>query len=697
MPHPWLEDNSELALVAFANPAVPRAHRAQQELNSRGLDDPQLRAQERSLIRSINNVEHQFLYDIQSPYGPVIQTLELPARRGGDPIRVQYCDPRSFIWTLMLVSPAYAGLLATSCPDGVGRTLIYMDDVRPGNIQRPENARLYYSYYLLLIDLPDWWLSSELGWLDVACVLANTSKLIHGGIASFTTQLYAAIDWPIMVDVPPHRPRPLRAPVASPGYTFSFDIIMADAKAIAQLTGASGASSYRPCACCKAVLGRLSEDDIASVGETYFQPVTCLDETKWDTITHEQFSMAAQYVRDAWMRSRREGLQAETEQSIKYNAGLGIVYSPKANVYRVPECIYWDAMHSVYASGGLAQIVCNDFMLVVLREGIPLASLQSFCEQVALPSGLRLRLGLEERLRREAPWHMRAFASEMLDVIVCLNVFSSMVLEPEGLLPDWVRGLALLLNVTVMMTCLGDRAFNFVDLFEQRLTEWLQSVYQLSPHARKPKFHYAKHIGMCLRKWRKLLTCFSAERHHRLSKQIAAWSFKHLENTIVRRMAMRTLERIQRPRAFTPDRVEKRFVSKKIPTWSRSLFTSAGLQMSSQASALHTSDRGVFRKNQFALFVTGQARGGGMIPWGAGKILGVYEATRGADVHLVVMVLAHDMLPDVALPHAAMRRFRPTFRRELVHAQRLRCALATAADGPFLQVLFPMDWHILLQ
>ena len=166
----------------------------------------------------------------------------------------------------------------------------------------------------------------------------------------------------------------------------------------------------------------MTEEQIARFGN-YFHHFTCLDDAQWDSYTYERFAIACASVRNAWLRSNAEGKAAELEHSIRYESGRGIIYSARAHVYRVPECICWDSMHSIFASGGLAQIQCNDFILAVEREGISPTALQDFCNRVKLPSGRYLTIDLKERLRRKEPSHLRAFAADMLDIIPCLVAF----------------------------------------------------------------------------------------------------------------------------------------------------------------------------------------------------------------------------------------------------------------------------------
>ena len=51
-------------------------------------------------------------------------------------------------------------------------------------------------------------------------------------------------------------------------------------------------------------------------------------------------------------------------------------------IVRVPDCVYWDAMHVLHASGGVAQYECNQLAMQIRRSGGSLAMLDEFAAKV---------------------------------------------------------------------------------------------------------------------------------------------------------------------------------------------------------------------------------------------------------------------------------------------------------------------------
>ena len=181
------------------------------------------------------------------------------------------------------LSTAFESFLATALPNGRSRVCVYMDDVRPGNVHRPEQARLYYAYYYQLVDLPESFRAGLHGWPDISFVLARDCEGVSGGLSSLTEQLLAAVDFPFEIEVSGRR------------YEFPFAMFMADEKAIKQMLAVKGAASYKPCCKCRGILGRLEADEVHAP----FQHYTCPFPAEFDEYTYDEFCASCQEVQAA--------------------------------------------------------------------------------------------------------------------------------------------------------------------------------------------------------------------------------------------------------------------------------------------------------------------------------------------------------------------------------------------------------------
>ena len=174
------------------------------------------------------------LLHLEPPYGGALRHIDVE-KHDGTNLRVQYCCPRAFLWLCCLVSVAFKTFLADHLPDGRSRVCLYCDDVRPGNVHRPENDRLYFAFYYTLVDLPELVRSSDFGWWDVAFVLKSKSHQMQGGISRLTEQLLDAMD------------SPMDFVVDGRGYQLSFDILLAEERATKEVLVVKGAGSDHPC------------------------------------------------------------------------------------------------------------------------------------------------------------------------------------------------------------------------------------------------------------------------------------------------------------------------------------------------------------------------------------------------------------------------------------------------------------------
>ena len=82
------------------------------------------------------------------------------------------------------------GMLLVGCLDGaLGDFILYIDDVRPGNILRPDPGRVYYSILWSLAQYPPWYVSRLLGWPPLCFVQKNKLNSIDGGISQVISAL----------------------------------------------------------------------------------------------------------------------------------------------------------------------------------------------------------------------------------------------------------------------------------------------------------------------------------------------------------------------------------------------------------------------------------------------------------------------------------------------------------------------------
>ena len=216
------------------------------------------------------------------------------------------------------------------------------------------------------MELPAGFRTSERGWFDLAFTMWADCQSIKGGVSALTDALLGAMDFPIQIHLPVEGE-------PSPVLHRSFGILMTDAKALQQMVGAKPSGSYKTSLTNANLVGRVAID---AVRGPYLQHYTCNDPRLWDTWTSARWHEAAALVAAEWTASPERGAQMELLLGIYHNEGLGLPYSTRAHLYRVPETVQWDAQHCIWASGGIGQYEANGFVQEAVNNGIPLDQIQ---------------------------------------------------------------------------------------------------------------------------------------------------------------------------------------------------------------------------------------------------------------------------------------------------------------------------------
>ena len=387
---------------------------------------------------------------------------------------------------------------------GPARVVLYVDEATPGNQLRPNKARSYYAIYWIIAEYPDWFRSRHGGWHDLCQIKVSTVEDIPGGISAVTSKVLELFWSPdpnefnferlgVLLDPPAvagpanaHAPAaagpalgvvpaaagpalgvapaaagpampahlaaagpamPAAAAVAGPAFHLraTFGAFLLDERAEQCTAGSKGASGTKLCMSCENCVARIHPDSVAE-GFVHF---TSPGLAGCRLHTYESWSANLDCVHDQHGQVTQARFK-EMEQAlgIKYDP-LSLQFSCMREVARVPETRVSDWMHTLVASGGIAQHVVNGFCLALAAgpSAFTLADLDTFAATVVLPRAqTRLQRGFfSKRVVEGAKKHIRAFASEVLSALQVLGLFTSVVLAPSGALPDNV--------VVVQLTC----------------------------------------------------------------------------------------------------------------------------------------------------------------------------------------------------------------------------------------------------
>ena len=290
-----------------------------------------------------------------------------------------------------------------------------------------------------------------------------------------------------------------------------------------------GASGCKCCFGCQAFCGAKLHPPEGSYYVRHDEP----DRSKWDPHTIETIKECIKAVDDAKGTGVGALQEVETNIGINYNP-----YGPLWDPYLVdlldpPNCHYWDAMHCLYSSGGVAQFQANGYIYWLTKNGISLQDLDRFSTTVK-GHRLKSKTFFQDRFVNDPLAHLKVFASECVDVVLVLNVHIDLVVGPSERMPEHVKCLQLLGEIAKILGKPQDIMRNLTVL-EDKLHDH-HVLYNRCGYKRIPKNHYLRHLPDCAAIHKIFMTCWAPERDHSNSKELARDCFNKCEKTILVRM-----------------------------------------------------------------------------------------------------------------------------------------------------------------
>ena len=181
--------------------------------------------------------------EADTPYGKVVQEMPI---RSNILKRWQFCHPLALMFYLCVISTAFADIMSATPTDRPLRTIIYIDEINPGNPFRPEKSRTLQAVYWCFADWPEWLLSRTAAWPTFGTLRSTVVDSLPEGVSEFM-KLILHVFWPQegqsmatgFTIVKANGERLIRCGV--------FSGFLCDEKAHNQVVGCKGASGTKPC------------------------------------------------------------------------------------------------------------------------------------------------------------------------------------------------------------------------------------------------------------------------------------------------------------------------------------------------------------------------------------------------------------------------------------------------------------------
>lgn len=166
------------------------------------------------------------------------------------------------------------------------RATIYFDEVTPGNLLRPDNARKVWSIYVSMQEFGRHRLAREEWWLPLGVLRSGLAAKAQGGVSGCIRQLLRSIILPpaalSTVGVTLLLPAPTLARV-------SVSTVLGDEAALKSLWSVKGASGVRFCMFCANIVSKASE---LAAREPRLIDASCSDPARFQRTTDQDIWQA---------------------------------------------------------------------------------------------------------------------------------------------------------------------------------------------------------------------------------------------------------------------------------------------------------------------------------------------------------------------------------------------------------------------
>ena len=472
----------------------------------------------------------------QGPCGAIMRSMKVQVR--DDAIDWYFLHPASLLHELTKRCSRLGDLVQGG---GKARIRIYMDEIKPGNVLRPDHSRSVAMWYWTLMGLPSWYRSKTDGWFYFAAFPTKLVKDVEGGYSYLFARMmecFLELQDPFNFTT--------GFPCSSTSGMFlcqgGLEAVLSDEKALSQLWCLRGAAGTKPCCLCQNVVGRMKRENVA--GHTWLVHYACSDGSKFAKHSSTSF----QHMRDgleALSGNRKECDKMGQLYGLVYKKA-GILWHPSLKHYIDPTSqTFFDWMHILLASGGLGQYEMNEYLKVLQLNNVGLDQLDSFQQGVCIPKALTKlpKCFFAERICKDNDTHLRCFAGELLTAIPAMTLFNSLVLEPLGILRDHRLCFQQLATIIDILSK-GEGALQFLPQLKRAISTHNEMFCKLYPNCAKPKFHWLFHIRENLEQFQVNMSCFCPERKHQAVKAVASHvhSFTSLMHHISMRIGWDTLQ-----------------------------------------------------------------------------------------------------------------------------------------------------------
>ena len=473
-----------------------------------------------------------------TPYGTLHKIVNIPTSAGGT-LTVEIADPLAMLHYSAKHSIALSSLLDRSVqrtppsPARPWRCMMYADEITPGNPLLSDNLRKTWAVYYSFLEFGLGALCDEEAWFTPIVIRSTTVQKLQAGMASVFCSLLRA-----MFNPEGHDARTAgvqlelclaHQPAMRLWWTFAGNV--SDEDALRQIWRVKGATGIRNCMLCMNIVQykhRCDQDPLPLHDRTgMLLPHTTADPDKFKLHTKASILRtidavaAAKHVSKPHMELQEKALGwLEPTGSMLRDAIAQSVADPSQ------QAIY-DPAHCFLIHGAF-NIEFGLLMNALKAHDVSYATFHGFVRLWKWPLHVgakgKVALAVSSLGPKRAAKHMDhnsygATASESLTIYAVCALFVRQSIEPSGVCPAECASFLLLCAVLDMVVATA-RGTVSPDALKKATKDWLEAhILAYGEDNMTPKFHYAAHMHVFLRRFGLLVWCLTHERKHRMVKR----------------------------------------------------------------------------------------------------------------------------------------------------------------------------------
>jgi len=491
----------------------------------------------------------------QTPYGPLVQTIDLGAEGAS---HWEYVHPLGYLWYLAQLSTGFADVMRNCTVDGRPlRIIIYADGLVPGNPFRPEASRKMQCIYWCIADWPAWLIARSFAWPVFSILRESVIKTIPGNLSRIMRIVLRIF----FLNPNANFTKGVTIPCPSGDFMVQgvFCGFLCDLVGHKEVNFWKGHGGLMCCHECRCVIN------------TRFRPATgdkvgisCTDRSKFGKRSDADIftiidDLKAYAARPAPIRGKGKGKQKsledlETEIGWNHNEHALLADVELRGIYKPSDHHLRDWMHTCVGDGIANTHIAAAMHTINQYCGIDPTKVQEFAALCHYPS----KWGKLERAAfsptRLKNTTIASFSNTMLTMVIVFHMFLDKFVAAA--LPDVVHAFTKLHHLVGLLRTGADEAMRHIAAIEMLLVQHLECFIELYGDGLKPKFHHSLHITDGMRWLGKLIACFVTERKHREIKASSIQVFRHFEHTVLTDVVNKTFQ--QAIRGF--DLYRKRFL-----------------------------------------------------------------------------------------------------------------------------------------